>query len=155
MGGYTAVLFDLFGTLVWDDGRAVDGARELLSALPPERWGIVTSCSARLASALLREAGLPEPSVLVSADEVARNKPAPDGYLRAAEHLGTAPSQALAVEDSPQGIAAARAAGMDVVAVLRGRGSDFASQATYLVPALANLSLVLSGDGLIHPEVRR
>jgi beta-phosphoglucomutase-like phosphatase (HAD superfamily) len=50
-----------------------------------------------------------------SADEVARGKPAPDLFLHAARDLGVAPARCIVVEDSPSGVAAARAAGMPVV----------------------------------------
>ena len=50
-----------------------------------------------------------------SAEDVARGKPAPDLFLHAARDLGAAPSACIVVEDSPSGVAAARAAGMPVV----------------------------------------
>ncbi|HDH03726.1 MAG TPA: HAD family phosphatase [Actinobacteria bacterium] len=56
---------------------------------------------------------------VVAGDEVANAKPAPDLYLAAAAGLDVPPEQCLAVEDSPIGIAAARAAGMRVIAVDR------------------------------------
>jgi len=52
-----------------------------------------------------------------SADEVARGKPAPDVFLLAARRLGVAPGDCVAIEDSANGIAAAKAAGMRVIAV--------------------------------------
>ncbi len=58
--------------------------------------------------------------VTVAGDEVDEPKPAPDIYLRVAELLGMAPSDCMVIEDSPTGVAAARAAGMEVVAVRRG-----------------------------------
>lgn len=54
---------------------------------------------------------------LVCGDDVARMKPAPDGYLKAAELIGVRASECLAIEDTPTGVAAAKAAGMRVVAV--------------------------------------
>ena len=50
-----------------------------------------------------------------SADDVARGKPAPDLFLHAASDLGVAPARCVVVEDSPSGVAAARAAGMPVI----------------------------------------
>jgi HAD superfamily hydrolase (TIGR01509 family) len=50
-------------------------------------------------------------------DDVARTKPAPDLYLAAVEALGVAPNEAVAFEDSTNGIAAAKAAGLLCVAV--------------------------------------
>src|SRR5216683_5312290 len=55
--------------------------------------------------------------VIVTGDEVARRKPAPDVYLEAARRLGVDPARSIAVEDSGPGITAARAAGMKTVAI--------------------------------------
>jgi HAD superfamily hydrolase (TIGR01509 family) len=54
---------------------------------------------------------------LVSSEEVERGKPAPDVYLEAAARLGVDPGACAAVEDSTNGLLAARAAGMRVIAV--------------------------------------
>ena len=62
-------------------------------------------------------AGLPVPDVLVPADEVALGKPAPDGYLRAAELLGVAPDACLALEDAEPGVRSALDSGARVVVV--------------------------------------
>ncbi|PID53799.1 MAG: HAD family hydrolase [Micrococcales bacterium] len=56
-------------------------------------------------------------TVTVSTEEVARGKPAPDGYLRACALLGVDPGRAVCAEDSTNGIMAAAAAGMTVLAV--------------------------------------
>jgi sugar-phosphatase len=79
---------------------------------------IATSCTLALAHARLAAAGLAVPGVLVSSDQVARGKPAPDPYLLAAERLGVDPAGCLVLEDAPAGIAAGRAAGMTVWAVV-------------------------------------
>jgi HAD superfamily hydrolase (TIGR01509 family) len=54
---------------------------------------------------------------IVSGDDVARRKPAPDIYLEAARRLGVEPAQVVAIEDSGPGLTAARAAGMKTVAI--------------------------------------
>ncbi len=54
---------------------------------------------------------------VVTADDVAEGKPAPDVFIRAAELLGVAPMDCLALDDAPAGIIAARRAGMQVMAV--------------------------------------
>ncbi|MFG2668981.1 HAD family hydrolase [Streptomyces sp. NPDC048387] len=64
-----------------------------------------------------RSAGLDEwfeEEWIFSADDVARGKPAPDLFLHAADMMGVDPSQCVVIEDSPLGVEAARAAGMDV-----------------------------------------
>jgi HAD superfamily hydrolase (TIGR01509 family) len=75
--------------------------------------------------------------VVVAGDEVANGKPAPDIYLAAAEGLGVDPAECVAVEDAPAGVAAGKAAGMRVVAVLRGSYSpEQLAQADIIVPRL-------------------
>src|SRR5690606_3661282 len=57
---------------------------------------------------------------IFSATEVARGKPAPDLFLHAARQMGVAPAACVVVEDSARGVAAARAAGMAVLAYAGG-----------------------------------
>ncbi|HVQ96540.1 MAG TPA: HAD-IA family hydrolase [Mycobacteriales bacterium] len=85
-------------------------------ALP---WAVVTSADDRLARVRLATAGIPIPEVLITVEQVAHGKPAPDGYLAAAARLGVPPASCLVVEDAAPGIAAGQAAGMPVAA-LRG-----------------------------------
>ena len=67
---------------------------------------------------MLELAGLADAfKATVSSEEVARGKPAPDVYLETARRLGVAPVQCVAVEDSSNGLRAAAAAGMAVIAV--------------------------------------
>jgi sugar-phosphatase len=96
---------------------ATAGAGELLAGLRPGEWAVVTSGSRPLALARLGAAGLPEPDLLVTGDDVRAGKPDPEGYLRAAAAAGREPASCLVVEDAPTGVAAARAAGMPVIAV--------------------------------------
>ena len=56
--------------------------------------------------------------LIVSAESVTRGKPDPEGYLRALELLGVPSGEAVAIEDAPPGVAAAKAAGVYCVAVL-------------------------------------
>jgi HAD superfamily hydrolase (TIGR01509 family) len=84
------------------------------------RWqlGLASSSNRELIDAVLAASGLAESfAVTVSGDEVARGKPAPDIYLTAANRLGVAPDRAAAVEDSSNGLRAAAAAEMLVVAI--------------------------------------
>jgi sugar-phosphatase len=95
----------------------VPGARALLASLAPGRWAVVTSAWRRLAEIRLECAGLPVPRVLVTADQVSRSKPHPDGYLLAAERLGFPPAGCVVVEDAPVGVESGRAAGMRVIGI--------------------------------------
>jgi sugar-phosphatase len=96
---------------------AVEGAAALLESLPSDRWAVVTSAGRTLAEVRLRGAGLPVPKVLISADDVTHGKPDPEGYLKAAAVLGVAPHRCLVVEDTPPGLTAGRAAGMEVLGI--------------------------------------
>ena len=70
-----------------------------------------------LIDAVLEGGGIAECfAVVVSSEEVARGKPAPDVYLEAARRLGHQPARCAAVEDSSNGLRAAHAAGMRVLA---------------------------------------
>lgn len=97
---------------------AMEGANRLLTALPEGRWAIVTSCSAELAKARLRQANLPIPRILVTSDDVRHGKPAPEPYLAAAKRLGIAADESVVVEDALAGIEAGKKAGMRVVGII-------------------------------------
>lgn len=56
--------------------------------------------------------------LMVTADDVQQGKPSPEGYLLTAKHLNVVPEQCLVIEDTPHGVAAAKAAGMYAVALL-------------------------------------
>jgi sugar-phosphatase len=91
------------------------GARELLAALPPERWTISTSSTRPLAEVRLRAAGLSIPKKLVTSSDITNGKPHPEPYLKAAAALGFAPADCVVVEDVAAGAQAGRAAGARVI----------------------------------------
>lgn len=96
---------------------AVDAVRALSA-----RWPLAVASSAprSLIEAVLDAAALRGAfRAAVSSEEVARGKPAPDVYLEAANRLGITPATCVAVEDSSNGLRAASAAGMTVIAVPR------------------------------------
>jgi sugar-phosphatase len=97
--------------------RPIRGARRLLNGLDPGRWAVVTSAWRHLAELRLRQAGLPVPPVLVTADDVRQGKPHPEGFLQAADRLGVEAAGCVVVEDAVAGIAAARAAEMSVIGI--------------------------------------
>lgn len=79
----------------------------------------------------------------VAGDEVARGKPAPDMFLATAERLGVAPSECVVIEDSPPGVAAGRAAGMDTVAISRVPGGEASLRAAHRVVHELTPSVIL------------
>lgn len=97
----------------------IDGAAETVARIA-ERLPVAVASSAhpRVIAAALEATGLANVfRAVVSADELPAGKPAPDVYLEAARRLGVDPRRSLAVEDSLNGVRAARAAGMTVVLV--------------------------------------
>jgi len=96
---------------------AIEGAPAFVKALPPDRWAVVTSAPRELALRRFAAAGLSVPRVLVTAEDVTRGKPAPDGFLLAARLLDVTADKCLVFEDTAAGVAAAEAAGAAVVVV--------------------------------------
>jgi HAD superfamily hydrolase (TIGR01509 family) len=99
------------------------------------RIGVVTTGRRAWVLPLLdRLFGLATFEVVVTGDDVERLKPAPDAYLLALDRLGSAAAAAIAVEDSPPGLAAARAAGLACVVVSNDytAGADFPGAAAVL-----------------------
>ncbi|PWK69127.1 HAD-IA family hydrolase [Aminobacter sp. AP02] len=100
-----------------DGIEPIHGAFNFLNALPADRWAIVTSAPRRLALRRLEAAGLPIPRTMVTGEEVANGKPAPDCFLLGAERLGQRAQDCLVFEDAPAGIRAAEAAGAKVLVI--------------------------------------
>jgi HAD superfamily hydrolase (TIGR01509 family) len=97
----------------------IEGAVEAVRRIG-ECWplGLASSSNRPLIDLALEQMGVADLfKVTVSSEEVDRGKPAPDVYLAAARLLGVGPEKLAAIEDSANGIRAAKAAGMRVVAI--------------------------------------
>jgi sugar-phosphatase len=123
---------------------AVPGAVELLDALEPGSWAIVTSGSRAVATLRLRTAGLPIPAVMVTGDEVKFGKPHPEPYLTGAARSGAQPAQCIVIEDAPAGILAAKAAGMRVIAVTTTHRREVLFAADRVVGSLAEVHVEIT-----------
>ena len=101
--------------------EAMIGARELLERLRERGTpiGLVSNSPLRFVQRSIEIVGFETHfDVILSAHEVAAPKPAPDPYLEACRRLGVEPGPSVvALEDSPTGVAAARAAGLTVIGV--------------------------------------
>jgi len=110
------------------------------------RWplGVASSSPPRLIETVLQSAGLrPCFSVVMSTEQVARGKPAPDIYLAVTAGLGRPPSACAAVEDSSNGLRSAAAAGLQVVAIPQAQyppEPDALARASLVLPGLAGLT---------------
>jgi HAD superfamily hydrolase (TIGR01509 family) len=116
----------------------IDGAIEAVQRIAADRpVALASSSHAEVIGEALAATGLGDVfAAVVSSDEVAQGKPAPDVYLEAARRLGVAPGACLVVEDSYNGVRAGKAAGMTVVLVPNGSVPPAAGTA-----ALADLVL--------------
>jgi len=97
----------------------IPGAQAAVERLA-ERWplALASSSNRELIDLALDLMGIADRfQATVSSEEVGRGKPAPDVYVEAARRLGVDPTHAAAIEDSHNGIRAAKAAGMRVVAI--------------------------------------
>ncbi len=100
-----------------------EGALELVSSLQSFGLplGLATGGHRRYVDLVLQELGLSRAfAAIVTGEDVVRGKPAPDCYALAVRRLGVVANRAVAIEDAPLGVAAARAAGLRCLAVPNG-----------------------------------
>jgi len=95
----------------------IQGAAAFLSRIPAGCWALVTSAPRALALRRLEAAGIPLPEIVVTAEDVAHGKPAPDCFLLGAERLGVDIADCLVWEDSRAGLAAADASGAAAIMI--------------------------------------
>jgi sugar-phosphatase len=132
-----------------DGVEVLPGALELLNALPPDCWTIVTSATAPLARVRLAASGIPVPDRFITAESVSQGKPHPAPYLAGAALLGFAPEECVVFEDAASGALAGRAAGCTVVATTFSHSIESLAAAHYLIPDLTGVEVLsTSGGGL-------
>jgi HAD superfamily hydrolase (TIGR01509 family) len=120
---------------------AVEAVRRLAARWP---LGLASSSPETLIQTVLQSAGLQSCfTVVMSTEQVAHGKPAPDIYLAVTAGLGYPPPDCAAVEDSSNGLRSAGAAGLRVIAVPQPRyppDPDALAQASLVLPSLAGLT---------------
>ena len=133
----------------YEDGLPLlPGALETVRALAA-RWplGLASSSNREIIDVFLERSGVGDLfGATVSSEQVARGKPAPDVYLETARRLEVDPRACVAIEDSSNGVRAAHAAGMPVIAAPNPHyppGDD----------ALALAAAVVDGVGDVTPEL--
>ena len=123
----------------------IPGAAALVTALIEVGvpLALVTSAPIELMRVRMEEAGVPIPSVVVSAEDVERGKPDPDAYLMAAELLGMPIASCLVLEDAASGYIAAQRAGAQILLV--GDGVPEADPSTPRIPDFTGVSVTIDG----------
>jgi sugar-phosphatase len=127
------------------------GVLDLLTALPPDRWTVVTSATEQLARVRLAAGGVPVPERLITAECVTEGKPHPAPYLAGAALLGFAPEECVVFEDAASGTKSGRAAGCTVVATTFSHPIETLDAAHYLIEDVTGVSVVTlrGGKGLL------
>ncbi|HEX5565679.1 MAG TPA: HAD family hydrolase [Streptomyces sp.] len=131
------------------DLRPVPGVREVLAGLVAGGvpYCVASSGSHERIRVALGTTGLYEQfdeKHIFSSQDVGRGKPAPDLFLYAAEKMGVSAERCAVVEDSPLGVRAAAAAGMDVYGFTAMTPCDELSQATALFSDMCELPAFLA-----------
>jgi HAD superfamily hydrolase (TIGR01509 family) len=128
--------------IVQERAEIADGAEALLRDLKQHgfRLAVGTSAPAKNLDVFWRRLSLGDYfEARVTNEDVTESKPSPQTFLKAAEKLGLKPPCCAVVEDAVQGVEAARAAGMPVVAVLTTRCREDLAQASRIVNGLSDL----------------
>ncbi|HZQ03262.1 MAG TPA: HAD family phosphatase [Gaiellaceae bacterium] len=134
------------GSPPWLPG-ALDAVRRLATRWP---LALASSSNREVIEAVLAAGGIAGCfRAIVSSEEVPRGKPAPDVYLEAARRIGTEPARCAAIEDSQNGIRAAKAAGMRCVAIPNARfpPGEATAEADVVVASVAEL-----GPDVVDPN---
>ena len=111
--------------------------------------GMVTGSNQMLIQHVIPQSVRKQFDVIVTADDVQHGKPAPDPYLCAAEKLALDPSDCLVVENAPMGIRAAKAAGMQVVAITTTLDAGHLQQADSVVENFQELRNILKSKPFV------
>lgn len=134
----------LYRELVERDFPAMDGAAALIADLAASGSRIAIGSSGpreNVELAIDRLAIRPQLAAWVTGHDVARGKPDPEVFLKAAERMALPAARCIVIEDSPPGIEAARRAGMPCIGLVStGHTPADAAQATLAVPSLRDLS---------------
>lgn len=140
-----------------DEVPAFEDSLRLIRRVPDGiRLAVATGSRQKEVEHILGHLGLSHHfQTIVTAEDYAHAKPAPDPFLAAARRLVVPPASCLVLEDSAAGVAAAHAAGMPVVAVDRGRGAGGLHTATWRVGSLDVLTLTPAGEVAVKPAFTR
>jgi beta-phosphoglucomutase len=106
--------------------------------------GIATSSTREKSEAVLKSARIPYTQMAyVTGNDVKNKKPDPELFLTAAERLGLDPTQCVVIEDAPDGVVAAKAAGCHCVAVTNSASREKLAEADLVVESLVEVDIMM------------
>ncbi|MGJ0204258.1 HAD-IA family hydrolase [Leucobacter sp. gxy201] len=129
------------------------GALELISSLPADRWGVVTSAVRSVALSRLANAGFGVPPVFVNGEDVSRGKPDPEPFALGRERIGyllREGTTVIAFEDTAVGLRSARGAGCLAIGIIGTEDiSSLRAHADHIVSALTDVRVdSVDSDGV-------
>ena len=122
----------------------VPGVRELIQKLKEANFkiGLATAATRDKVDSVLEQINLTEQfESIVTANDVTQGKPHPEPFLKAAEALGTSAEECVVFEDAPNGIRAAKAAGMKCVAITTTHYKEELLEADIIIDNFSNLDI--------------
>jgi beta-phosphoglucomutase len=145
MQAYTEEKEGIYREIYAPDIKEISGLTQVVAELQQKglMTAIATTAPAKNRDFALRELGLEGKfGVILGEEHVKQGKPNPEIYLSAARELGVPPGQCLVFEDSPPGVASAKAAGMTVVGILSSHAAHEISTADYTADDFTQLRFV-------------
>jgi HAD superfamily hydrolase (TIGR01509 family) len=136
----------VYGDILKANVRAFPGVPKLVERLWAEgfRLGVASSSWRENIETVVEGLGLADRfEAFVGKEDVARHKPAPDAYLRAARRLGVSPGSCTVLEDSVLGVRAAKAAGMRCIAVPNSLPADRLAEADLVLETLEDADRII------------
>lgn len=135
--------YEIYKEIVRNKLKPLDGVKDFIALCKQKKLktAVVTSADDVKMNINLREIGIPADTfdVTVNGVQIKRKKPFPDIYLKAAKILSTEPAECLVVEDAPNGIEAAKKAGMKCLAVMSSFSEKELKKADWIVKDLTSV----------------
>lgn len=120
-----------------------------MQALGETPWGVVTQSSQSRAAVQMQQAGMPQPPLMIGAEQVTSGRPDPEPYLLAASYYGVDPRDCLVFESDEAGIKAAQAAGMTVIAITNRHQRHHLQRADVVISGWRSIILHPQRQGIV------
>lgn len=135
----------MYRKIVVQESIVYPGAPELIQELSRKyAIGVITGSLRVEVEPILRQSGIYELlSAFITAEDVSRGKPYPEGYKKGIQELGLPPDAVVAIEDSPAGVRAAKAAGLRCIGITETVGAEALQEADYIQTKTTDLTVAM------------